>query len=392
MKQANPLLIVLIILFIVPNSRAQDSLLLQLASENMQMISYSRNSFNGPGWEFLKNKVRVSNNVLIGEDHFSNEIPSFIQALAGTTSFDNFYIEVDPYTAEIIEKSLKEYSEEERKAFNEKYGHLFSFYSLKPEYELLQQMVEDSVNILGSDQVIMYDDRLIFQDLSKNTENEEAIRIYTQIIEQSQLHLDAFFQDPQNPMYFMTPDFSLQLEHLKALKLGERESKIIADMEKSVSIYLERSHEKRVQLIKHHLMEDYPIWRNGKNLFKYGANHMARGESFLSVMDIGNLVANITEAQYQQSLHIMIVGASGMLGTPFESFPPNRVDPDGFYLKPLKPFFQLIERKHWYLFDLLPLREALDENSLEITEENLCRVIKGFDILVIIPEVTAAKF
>ena len=47
-------------------------------------------------------------------------------------------------------------------------------------------------------------------------------------------------------------------------------------------------------------MNDYENWNGKRNLFKYGANHMARGESFLTVTDIGNLVANIAEANYEK--------------------------------------------------------------------------------------------
>lgn len=379
--------------FLIKPAAAQDSLFLSLASANVKLFSPNGKNFQGDGWEHIMQKVRTSANVLVGEDHFSNEIPDFFKALANSTKFDNFIIEVDPYSTEIIKKSFHDLNDKQREQFNKDYSHLFSFYALKPEYELLKQMMDSGANLLGSDQIVMYADRLIFQKIVKETKNPIAKDIYKHINEASRIHLDSFFSNPQNPMYFMTPEFIEQLDKLDNLDLSVEEDIIIEDMRRSVTIYKERSHKKRVKLIMHHLMEVYPKWNNSKNLFKYGANHLTRGESFLTVYDIGNLVANITESNYEESFHIMILGESGMLGSPFKSFPPTPVNIEtGFYLTYLKPFFEITEGEQWHLFDLLPLRKAVNKNQLKIDNLNLLRVIKGYDALVIIPEVSAAGF
>ena len=97
------------------------------------------------------------------------------------------------------------------------------------------------------------------------------------------LNLDAMttLLTRKNPMtmYFMTPDFLKDLDELRALDLSEEERRIIEDMQRSVAIYREQSHRKRVKLILNQLMKDYPIWKDSRNLFKYGANHLTRGES-----------------------------------------------------------------------------------------------------------------
>ena len=375
------------------NTYAQDSLLQQIAAENSKLFQYQNGEFSGVGWDFIKEKINSSKNVLIGEDHFSNEIPAFIQSIVKTTDFDNFYIEIDPYSTKIIENTFKKMSEEARAAFNKEYSELFSFYALKPEYELLEYIMGKGTNLLGADQVVMYADRLIFQEIIKTTSSEEAKTIYAEIIDKSASHLKQFLENPAKPMYFMTPEFSADLLELQQLELSAREDQIIEDMQRSVIIYQEQNHRKRVQLILNQLMKDYPKWKDAKNLFKYGANHMARGESFLTIHDIGNVVANISSSNYESSFHLMIIGESGMLGAPFKTFPPSPVDiENGFYLSYLKPLFKITAGKSWHMFDLLPLRRAVENNSLTITNTNLLRVIKGFDVLVIIPEVSPAKF
>ena len=241
----------------------------------------------------------------------------------------------------------------------------------------------------------MFDDQLIFEDVLKRTKNPQAIPIYKTIIEQSKLFYEDFLKNTHNPMtmYFMSSDFLMQLDKLEELELTEEEHQIINDMRLSVSIYKEQNHNKRVKLILNQLMKDYPKWKDSKNLFKYGANHLARGESFLTVYDIGNMVSNITKSNFQESFHIMIVGESGFLGSIFEIFPPSEVDTEnGFYLSYLKPLFRITEGNQWHLFNMETIRKAIEKNHLKIDNVNLLRVVKGYDVLVIIPEVTPAKF
>ena len=79
-------------------------------------------------------------------------------------------------------------------------------------------------------------------------------------------------------------------------------------------------------------------------------------------------------------------------GSSFRGFPPAEVDPDGFYLKHLQPFFSLTEGSDWAVFDLVPMRRALEKGELTLDNQNLVRSLKGFDALVLIPAVTAAAF
>jgi hypothetical protein len=370
---------------------AQDSLLLEMAKENQLSMRYDNGLFSGPGWEAVRSKAKDSDHVLIGEDHFTVEIPKFIEAIGLDSKYDNFYIEIDPYSTAIIQKTFT-WTDQKRAEFYKKYGRIYSFYALREEYALLEKMVKSGMNLLGSDQIVMFDDRLIFQDLAQKTKNLNAKKTYESVAEKSKAHLDKFLQNPQNPMYFMTPAFGEDLSRLGEMELSEIEYDILEKMRISVDIYQKQSHRIRVQLIKHHLMNDYAKWKNKRNLFKYGANHMARGESFLTVTDIGNLVANIAEANYQESFHIMILGESGMQATAFETFPPSEINPNGFYLKHLQPFFQLTEGADWAVFDLIPIRKALERGTLILDNQNLIRSIKGFDVLILIPEVTAAGF
>lgn len=373
---------------------AQDSLFISLAAENHKIFNLKEGKFQGEGWDLIEAKTKICKNVLVGEKHFSNEIPQFVKALSQITTFDNFYIEVDPYSTKILERSLKEFSDEERQRFNSQYGDLFSFYSLESEYDLLKHISESGTRILGSDQVVMYADLLICQDLKAKSNNKAANKIYSKIIENSGSQMKKFYEDTNDFMtiYFMTQEFNEDLQRLTNLELSQQEKQIIEDMKRSVSIYKTQSHKNRINLILNQLMKDYPVWKDSKNLFKYGANHLTRGETFLQVYDVGNVVANITESNYEESFHIMIVGESGTVGSILKNFPPEPVDIEkGFYTSYLKPFFKITEGDQWHLFDLVPLRKMVKKGKLKIENENLLRAVKGYDALVIIPELTPAK-
>ena len=193
-------------------------------------------------------------------------------------------------------------------------------------------------------------------------------------------------------MYMMTPAFEEQLTALESLPLSDEEEALVGYLRTSMEIYQQQSHRQRVQLIKHHLMQDQQRWISNRNLFKFGANHLTRGESFLTVHDIGVIIANLAEARYETSYHLMVLGESGEQGSPFRGFPPSRVDSGGFYLKHLQPFFELTGGGDWHVFDLRPLRTALTRQQLTVGNLNLRRSIMGYDTLVLIPELTAAGF
>lgn len=376
--------------------QADDSAFAELARTHQFSLHEQDGKFSGPGWDLLEKRAAGAQQVLLGEDHFTNEMPRLMSAIAGVGKFDYFYIEVDPFSTRIIERSIRELAPAQRLEFRRDYGDLYSFYALEPEYALLEQLVESGASLLGSEQVVMFSDRLIFEDLVKRTENEQARQIYRHVAQQSRERLDRFLQNPDKPdfssLYFMAPEFSGDLERLSALPLSDEEQAIVEAMRRSVDIYQTQSHRKRVQLIKHQLMADYPRWIESRTLYKYGANHLARGESLLTVQDIGALVAEIADAAYRESLHVMIIGESGFQGSPFRGFPPSEVEPDGLYLKHLQPFFGLTEGKDWAVFDLVPLRRAQQRGELAIDNVNLLRSIKGYDLLVLIPEVTPAGF
>jgi hypothetical protein len=373
--------------------KAQDSLFTAIAKKNSSSFSKKATGFDGLGWQNILDKAKSSGDVLIGEDHFTNEIPFFVSALAKQVKFDNFIAEIDPYAAKLMQTKLSTLSAAALKNYVHTYGNTFSFYALEPELQLLKQLVDDHTQLYGTDQILLVADRLICNELMQTTKNPRAKVLYQLIRDQSKVHFDRFLNDQSKPFYMLTPDFEKNVSELAKLKLSVREQKIIADLKLTAKIYKTGSHHLRIQLMKNQLMAQYQKLKGKKNLYKFGANHMAKGESVMHVIyDIGNLVNNLADGRYQNSFHLMVIGKSGEQASPFQGFPAEKIDANTGMLKSLSPFFKLVNDKEWQVFDLRPLNEAIEEKKLSITDPRLLRIIKGFDMLVVIPELTAAKF
>lgn len=392
MNRPNLLLSAFLFFATTSTTFAQDSLLTSLASKNVTTFVKQTGTFSGTGWENIMKKAAASNDVLIGEDHFTNEIPYFTSAIASGIKFDNFFCEIDPFTAEILQGKIKSLSEVTWQNYVDTYGNAFSFYAFAPELDLLKQLTRSNTTIRGTDQILLIGDRIICNELQRTTKNKEAKQLYKLIADSSKLYFDNFLKDQKKPFYLLTDDFAKNIDKLSLLKLSTQETKIIDALKLSAKIYKSQSHKLRVQLMKNQLMQNYDSWSGKRNLFKYGANHLTKGESFLDVYDIGNLVSNINDSNFKSSLHIMILGISGTEASPFEGFPIENINPNSSMLKTLKPITKIVDGEQWYCFDLLPLRKELTGGRLKITDVKMERIIKGYDLLVIIPKVTASKF
>lgn len=371
---------------------AQDSLITALAKNNQTNFVKEANQFKGLGWDKILDQAKKSSNVIIGEEHFTNEIPFFVSKLAEQIKFDNFFCEIDPFTAHIFEQKVKTLSTDALKKYVMDYGNTFSFYAFESEFDLLKQLIKGNTNIRGTDQILLVADRLICNELMQTTKNKRAKAIYEVIRDQSKSHFAAFLKSQKSPFYLLTDDFEKNINELSTLALSPGEKKIIAALKLTAKIYKSQNHHLRIQLMKNQLMENYNDWVNKKNLYKYGANHAAKGESLLEIFDIGNLVNNVADSQFTNSMHMIIVGKSGLQASPFQGFPAGKIDENTGHLKSLQPFLKLTQSKEWQCFDLVPIREAISSGKIKVTDVRLLRIIKGFDLLVVIPEVSAAQF
>ncbi|MFM2359983.1 MAG: hypothetical protein RLY16_1976 [Bacteroidota bacterium] len=377
---------------LMPATQAQDTLLTQMAKKHVKTFAFKNASFKGPGWDTLLAEIKLANDVAIGEIHLTNEVPLFVAAIIHQVKFDNFFCEVDPYTAKIIAAKVAQSNQLELKKFRDNFGVTFSFFSFEPEFQLLQQLVKSKATINGIDQILIVADRLICSELAKNTRSASAKKVYLKIAKQSQIYFEQFLKDNTKPFYLFTPEFDQLVAQLERMPLSKYERNFIADLRRTQQIYQQQNHHLRIQQMKNNLMQTYPKEVGSKSLYKFGAIHLPKGESLMKIYDIGNLIDNLADSKYQKSLHIMVIGKSGFQASPFKGYPAQTVDENSNDLHALKPLLRAVEGRDWHCFDIGALRDAVVANKIVINEAELTRVINGYDFVIVVPEVTAARF
>jgi hypothetical protein len=151
------------------------------------------------------------------------------------------------------------------------------------------------------------------------------------------------------------------------------------------------SNRERALLMKQTFMQDYEQAAKGsrpKVLMKFGDWHLYKGFNPLQNNDIGNFVTELADGQGTKALHIIILPVKGTrlrfagIGRPYT--------PEGFKMlddndyKFMQPFVDGTGSEGWTVFDLRKLRGE------KISDVSLQRLVLGYDLLVLIPEATAA--
>jgi len=363
--------VLILALFIANLSYAQTTLIDSLIQKNYSTFKKNNNNaFEGKGWTILRDEISKNNSVLLGEVHFTNEVPYFTNAIIKNIKFDNYILEVDPYTVNTISAKIKSLSPLELDKFRNESGSALSFLQGEAEFDLFKNIVQQNIKLYGAEQVSLFSDRLLLSELSKQSKSAKAKEIYKQMIANSA----AYDTKNNSTFYLFSDDFLAKMNALSALNLSANEKEQLEALKLSRELYLNRIHRLRIQYIKHLVLEKLPEWKDKKNLFKFGANHMPKGESLMEVFDIGNLVSNIEEANYRKSLHIMVMG---------KEEGQTLADLDEY-----KSFLTVVKDDNWYAYDLRPLKLAISKKKLTVADLEMERIIKGYDYLVFIPNVT----
>ncbi|UIR54669.1 hypothetical protein LZQ00_10315 [Sphingobacterium sp. SRCM116780] len=289
-------------------TNAQGNLMDSIIQKNYHTFEMEgkNRSFKGKGWEILLTEINNANSVLLGETHFTKEIPYFTNAIIDAVKFDNYFQEIDPFSTQIIASKIKSLSSEKLHEFVKEYNSNFSFLQIEEDFSLYKKIVQSGIKTFGVEQISLYASNLIISELNENSKNNRAREIYMQMLHQAQ---ELSLQDKKK-RYLFSEDCLDKINLLLTLDLSSHERQQIEALKLSREIYLNRNHHLRVQLMKNILLKEMSNWTNGKNLFKFGAFHTPKGESLIEIFDIGNLVYTIEDSNFRTSLHVMVIGKS----------------------------------------------------------------------------------
>lgn len=97
--------------------------------------------------------------MLLGELHFSNEVPYFTNAIINTIKFDNYFLEIDPYTINTISTKIKFLSPAELDKFRNESGSALSFLQGQAEFDLFKNILQQNIKLYGVEQISLFSDR-----------------------------------------------------------------------------------------------------------------------------------------------------------------------------------------------------------------------------------------
>lgn len=341
--------------------------------------------FSGKGWDNLIEKSKRTNYVLIGEDHFINEVPLFTQAFARQMKFDNYVCEMDKWMMEIFTSKITQSTPAQLDEWVTANYNNFSFFQKKNEFELMKSLLDQKTKLFGIEQIGLVSTTVIFQYLYE-TSGAKNKKLYQVMRDSSAAVNEKFYKDFNKPFYMITPHFEESLKKISSPT--PKESELAEALVRSAGIYKTGSHKERIKLMQQNLAAYYPQLKGKKNLFKFGANHTLKGESYIPVYDIGTTAHILAQAENQDSYHILILPKAGKQAGFISGS--NDIDFNEGFFASLKPFFDKASATEWTTIDLEVIRAAVRKNKFEIKDETLKKTLLGYDAMVVMPVATPA--
>ena len=366
---------------------------------------------SGSAAPVLEDAIANAQYVLIGEDHITREIPQFATVvcdLMAPQGLSAMAIEVGPQAAEFASASFGKPDRLGRMAaLTKQYPNSVAFLDIRQEDDVAAHCAQSAqtahFHLWGLDQEFVGSAGWLLDEILATHLGPAATAEITRLkSEEQQDALRAKEAGDPSKLFLMAVSDS---ELAKAAAVLQRDANPAAnalfhELMESHDIYLKNmqgspdSNNQRARLMKIHFRQDLESAAAGghpqKVLVKLGDWHLYKGFNPLHQRDLGNYIAEMADAQGNTSLHICVLGAKGThrvfagyaRPTQLEKFVMDE-DPDYRWLKPA------IDNQianAWTLYDLRKLRFT----KTGPVDSDMERMVYGYDLLVIIPELTPA--
>ncbi|MCG3158467.1 MAG: hypothetical protein DKINENOH_05111 [bacterium] len=396
-----------------------DSLTTLQLSEHKYTLALVDGMLKGSGADFLLSEAKAAQFFLIGEDHGIAEVSQFTSALfqrIHPMGYHHLAVETGPLTAQWLNRlSAEPNAQQAFSAFHKENPFAVPFYNWQEEAALLIAVLKGAKPgvqpLWGLDQEFIMSSKMHFKKLSALAPNDEARKVVNEFYEKTRTEFDRMVESKNPGMVFLASaqksDFE-KLENAFGPQAPLQAREILFELKTSWEIYAKNftgagyeSNAQRAGLMKKHFMSYYnqALAQQGsppRVLFKFGVYHIKKGRSYTNVYDIGNLAAELAEANSSHSFHLFVIGAAGTQNAylPFvgnEADKNKKIDVTAAYdFADIKPFLAAADQKLWTLFDLRPLRPLLHAQTLGSLAPNTKELIWGYDAVLVMPQVRAA--
>ena len=297
-----------------------------------QPLVLASSGLSGSGADTLREASQRARYVLLGEDHFTHEIPQFAADLCDVVQPDAYAVEVGPYAARYVNSLLKMAPASRIHSMEEHlrtYPESIAFLDSEEENDLAAHCVGSSNNaqaeFWGLDQEFIGSAGSLLAAMAATapgTQAREAI-----VKAQAQERADEVRARASGDFLqlFVVAATDAQIGGLQRAVEADGNTQtrdLLHELIVSRNIYRLHSsdpgasYEERAELLKQHFLADYrPLEAakpNARILFKFGDNHMGKGLNATHDLDLGDFIAEQAAAENVTSLHILVLGLRGM--------------------------------------------------------------------------------
>jgi hypothetical protein len=376
--------------------------------ENSYPFRLEDGELRGEGARFLQASVQRRHFFLVGEEHGVAEIPLLMAALFQTAAeyaYSFLAIEIGPLMAQALTNALSQKGPDGLKAFIQTDPLAVPFYNCAEDIHLLNTVYTasgDSPHSLwGLDQEYMFSACYFLEQLKQLASNESArVKVEQALTRARELRATG------KPCLFVVQDDAFKSLKMQFRRHDVTAHQILSGLETSYRIYelflpaLQgdaeaeyESNQARELLLKRNFISQYgeAIQRHKpppKIMFRFGYNHLARGQSQTKVHTLGNLLSELALANNVRSFNIFIMGG---LGTEMRTALGGKQPSEEAERLGLGTIVESRAKDPYMLFDLKPLRPLLYARKLQNILPELEEIVWQYDAIAVLTDSTPAS-
>lgn len=379
------------------------------ASESEFQLGQS--DLRGPGATTLIAAVNQARYVLIGEAHFSREIPRFTVALChmmAPQGLRAMAVETGPEAARIVDANLRRSDRIARlSGFMRVHPDAMAFQNGRDESDMAAACAREAgpaFQVWGLDQEFFGASGFLLDDMAAASTGPIANAAINRLRASDRAATaDAIAsRSPGKFLIYTVTDRQMDEARLAITTDGGTRARQLFDaFAETRAIYLAAASGKgdpngrRARLIKRTLagyLANVPV--GSRVLMKFGDVHTAKGVNVLRQRDLGNFVAERADGEGASSLHVLVMGANGSLGgyngvgqqVAIQPYTPA-ADADYPWLKDaLTARPKKMTGSDWLLVDLRRLRGRPTPDM----SAGWRQLVQAYDLVVVAPKLTPA--
>jgi hypothetical protein len=371
--------------------------------------------FSGPGADVLDTAIQQSRFVLLGEDHYTREIPSIAAAVCDIMHPDAYAVEAGPYSTRFVASLLTNPNRIPLMAAREKaFPDNMAFLNMRQENDLAAHCAASSHNphfrLWGLDQEFLGAAPTLLEAMAATHPGPLSRAAIAAAQTKDRADTAQTIRTGDITTLFLPASTDADIHALQSAIDADgtpATRDLLHEFTASRTIYRlypEHSAESnlvRSQLLKQNFLADYLPFKqqtpSPRILFKFGDNHVGKGFDDNHELNLGDFIAEFAAGEQAQSLHLLVLGARGM-----------HFDWAG-YGKPMgqKPFVMADDPDYkWVALaasNLIPVDPAHPGTQLTLYDLRQLRyrglplsgrwdhIVYGYDLLILIPELSVAS-